>query len=104
MIYAVVQDNAVTNLIVANDTEKPLIERELKADLVDASMYNLMIGDLYRQGRGWTRNVGGEQVVLTDQLTYVEMMDALESIGCEVRKGKPAFFDSLQKVKDWLGM
>ena len=71
MIGAIVQDNIVQNLIVLDDAQKAELEAALGCEIVDARPYGLMAGDL-RTAEGWTRNAGGEQVVLAlqEQETY----------------------------------
>lgn len=64
MIGAIVKDNIVENLIVLDEGQKGELEAALACEIVDARPYGLMAGDL-RTAKGWTRNAGGEQVVLT---------------------------------------
>lgn len=77
MKYAVVTRDVVVNLIVANEDQKEELEEALQAELVDARPYNLQIGDM-RVGANWTRNQDGEQIVLTGQPTYDELIARLE--------------------------
>ena len=77
MKYAVVKDNTVENVIVADEAQKAELETSLGAELVDAQPFGLQIGDL-RVGGKWTRNQDGEQVVLTGQPTYDELVARLE--------------------------
>lgn len=90
MKYAVVKENAVENVIVADAAQKAELEAALGAELVDAQPFNLQIGDM-RVGANWTRNQDGEQIVLTGQPTYDEltaqiadMQSALALLGVEV--------------------
>lgn len=90
MKYAVIKENAVENVIVADAAQKAELEAALGAELVDAQPFNLQIGDL-RVGANWTRNQDGEQIVLTGQPTYDEltaqiadMQAALALLGVEV--------------------
>ena len=90
MKYAVVKDNVVENVIVADEAQKAELEAALGAELVDAQPFNLQIGDM-RVGANWTRNQDGEQIVLTGQPTYDEltaqiadMQSALALLGVEV--------------------
>ena len=71
MIGAIVKDNIVENLIVLDEAQKAELEAALSCEIVDARPYGLMAGDL-RTANGWTRNAGGEQVVLPllEQETY----------------------------------
>lgn len=64
MIGAVVREDIVENVIVLNEAQIPEIEAALGCEIVDARPLGLTIGDL-RTPSGWTRNAGGEQVVLT---------------------------------------
>ena len=90
MKYAVVKDNFVTNVLVADAAQKDELEASLNAELVDASQFGLQIGDM-RVGANWPRNDEGEQVILTGRPTYSElnaqnqeMQEALTILGMEV--------------------
>lgn len=90
MRYAVVKNNIVENIIVAKEENKEEMEISLGAILVDASVYNLQIGDM-KVNDNWTRNDEGEQVILTGRPTYSElnaknqeMQEALTLLGMEV--------------------
>lgn len=63
MIGAIVKDNIVENLIVLDEAQKAELEAALGCEIVDARPYGLITGDL-RTAAGWTRNAGGEQMVL----------------------------------------
>ena len=71
MKYAVVKDNFVTNVLVADAAQKNELESSLNAELVDASQFGLQIGDM-RVGDNWTRNQNGEQIILDENATYDE--------------------------------
>lgn len=73
MKFAVVKSDMVENVIVADEAQKAELEAALGAELVDAQPYGLQIGDLRAGGR-WTRNQDGEQVVLTENATYDELL------------------------------
>lgn len=66
MIGAIVKDNIVENLIVLDEAQKAELEAALGCEIVDARPYGLIAGDL-RTAAGWTRNAGGEQMVLALQ-------------------------------------
>lgn len=90
MRYAVVKNNVVENVIVAKEENKEEMETLLGATLIDASVYNLQIGDM-KVNDNWTRNDEGEQVILTGRPTYSElnaknqeMQEALTLLGMEV--------------------
>lgn len=90
MRYAVVKNNIVENVIVAKEENKEEMEILLGATLIDASIYNLQIGDM-KVNDNWTRNDEGEQVILTERPTYSElnsknqeMQEALVLLGMEV--------------------
>lgn len=90
MRYAVVKNNIVENVIVAKEENKEEMETLLNAMLIDASVYNLQIGDM-KVNDNWTRNDEGEQVILTGRPTYnelnaknQEMQEALTLLGMEV--------------------
>lgn len=73
MKYAVVKDNFVTNVLVADAAQKEELEQALGAELVDAAPYGLQIGDM-RVGANWTRNQDGEQITLDENATYDELV------------------------------
>lgn len=73
MKYAVVKDNFVTNVLVADVAQKDELEASLNAELVDASQFGLQIGDM-RVGTNWTRNQDGEQIILDENATYDELV------------------------------
>lgn len=86
MIGAIVKDNIVTGLMVINEEQVKEMEAALSCEIVDARPYGLIVGDL-RTAAGWTRNAGGEQMILPelDAETYdsyslaVERADAAEA-------------------------
>ena len=63
MRFAVINKCFVTNIIVANESQKEELEKALNAELMDAAPLDMQIGD-YFNGDNWTRNVDGEQVDL----------------------------------------
>ena len=73
MKYAVVKDNFVTNVLVADAAQKDELETTLSAELVDAAPYGLQIGDMRVNG-AWTRNQDGEQITLDENATYDELV------------------------------
>ena len=73
MKYAVVKDNFVINVLVADAAQKDELEASLNAELVDASQFGLQIGDM-RVGANWTRNQDGEQITLYENATYDELV------------------------------
>ena len=73
MKYAVVKDNFVTNVLVADAAQKEELETALNAELVDATPYGLQIGDMRVNG-AWTRNQDGEQITLDENATYDELV------------------------------
>ncbi len=77
MKYAVVKDDMVENVIVADEAQKEELEAALCAELVDAQPLGLQIGDL-RVGGKWTRNQDGEQIMLTEKPTYDELLARVE--------------------------
>lgn len=66
MIGAIIRNNIVQNLIVLDEAQKAELEAALGCEIVDARPYGLIAGDL-RTAAGWTRNAGGEQMVLALQ-------------------------------------
>ena len=79
MKYAVVKDNFVTNVLVADAAQKNELESSLNAELVDASQFGLQIGDM-RVGDNWTRNQNGEQIILDENATYDELVAKIEEL------------------------
>ena len=73
MKYAVVKDNFVTNVLVADAAQKDELETALNAELVDAAPYGLQIGDMRVNG-AWTRNQDGEQITRDENETYDELV------------------------------
>lgn len=63
MIGAIVINNIVDNLIVLDEAQIEELSAALNCEIVDARPYGLHIGDL-RTAAGWTRNAGGEQMIL----------------------------------------
>lgn len=63
MIGAIVRNDIVENLIVINEEQILEMSTSLNCEIVDAAPYGLTIGDL-RTSAGWTRNAGGEQMIL----------------------------------------
>ena len=63
MIGAVVIDDIVDNVIVLDEAQIAEMEAALNCRIVDARPYGLTVGDLYTDA-GWTRNAGGEQMIL----------------------------------------
>lgn len=84
MIGAIVKDNVVENLIVLSAEKVDAMEIALDCEIVDARPYGLAVGDL-RTKKGWTRNAGGEQMILP-------LLDAVnyDSYSVAVRKMKEA--------------
>ena len=63
MIGAIVKNDIVENLIVINEEQISEMSTALNCEIVDAAPYGLTVGDL-RTAAGWTRNAGGEQMIL----------------------------------------
>lgn len=63
MVGAVVKNNIVQTLIIINPEQVESMQTALGVEIVDARPYGLTIGDL-RTANGWTRNAGGEQLIL----------------------------------------
>ena len=88
MKYAVVKDNFVTNVLVADAAQKEELETALNAELVDATPYGLQIGDMRVNG-AWTRNQDGEQITLDENATYDELVAKIAELEA-IFKGKEA--------------
>jgi len=63
MIGAIVRENMVENVIVLDEAQVDELSTALGCEIVDARPYGLCVGDL-RTAAGWTRNAGGEQMIL----------------------------------------
>lgn len=81
MIGAVVKNDIVENVITLNESQIEEMSAALGCEIVDARPYGLHSGDL-RTGRGWTRNAGGEQIVLPllEQEQYDSYTLAMEKV------------------------
>lgn len=60
MIAALVKEDLVERIMVLDESQ---IEEITEYEVIDAAVYGLAIGDLHTE-RGWTRNAGGEQMLL----------------------------------------
>ena len=78
MRFAVIKDNTVVTVIIANEEQKEELETALQSELVDASEYNLTVGDLWN-GKAWTRNEDGEQVVIEPEIPIEDRISAVEA-------------------------
>ena len=77
MIFAVIKNNLVTDVIVAKENQKAELESALGATLRGTSLEGLMIGD-WLCGGVWTRNVNGEQITLPlPTIDYEQYYNAL---------------------------
>lgn len=65
MIGAIVREDLVENLIVINEAQVEEMAAALSCEIIDAASYGLQVGDL-RTAAGWTRNAGGEQMILPE--------------------------------------
>ena len=63
MIGAIIRNDIVENLIIINEEQISEMSTSLNCEIVDAAPYGLTVGDL-RTSAGWTRNAGGEQMIL----------------------------------------
>ena len=63
MIGAIVINDIVENVIVIDEQNIAELEAALNCEIIDARPYGLATGDL-RTAAGWTRNAGGEQIIL----------------------------------------
>lgn len=87
MKYAVVKNDFVTNVLVANAAQKEELEASLNAELVDASQFGLQIGDM-RVGTNWTRNQDGEQITLDENATYDELVAKIAELEALINEKK----------------
>ena len=95
MKYAVVKDNFVTNVLVADAAQKDELEASLNAELVDATPYGLQIGDMRVNG-AWTRNQDGEQITLDENATYDELVAHIAELEA-ILKGKEAYTNAAEE-------
>lgn len=81
MIGAIVINDMVENVIVLDEAQIEEMEAALNCRIVDARPYGLTIGDLYTNA-GWTRNAGGEQMVLPllEQESYDSYSIAMQKV------------------------
>lgn len=81
MIGAIIKNDIVENLIVVNEANIESLSAAMNCEIVDARPYGLAIGDL-RTPAGWTRNAGGEQMILPllDQENYDSYSIAAERV------------------------
>lgn len=63
MVGAIVREDIVERLIILDEAQIEELSAALACEIVDARPCGLAIGDL-RTPSGWTRNEGGEQVIL----------------------------------------
>lgn len=104
MRFAVIKDNLVTNLIVADAGQQTELETALGARLEDAAGYGLTMGDLWIPERGvWTQNENGEQVVLQaltpeEKTKYQALSDELEGLKSELTAAYVEGVDSIDAV------
>lgn len=87
MKYAVVKNDFVTNVLVADAAQKEELEASLNAELVDASQFGLQIGDM-RVGTNWTRNQDGEQITLDENATYDELVAKIAELEALINEKK----------------
>lgn len=106
MRFAVNRDGFIENVIVANEDQKEELEAGLGAVLEDASIYGLQTGDLWVDGKGWTRNRDGEQYIL-EPLTQeewnqyqalVDELDNIKSTSVSVEELEEAYYEGVQSL------
>ena len=83
MRFAVVKDNMVTTVIIANIEQKEELETALNASFEDASVLGLTVGDFWN-GVAWTRNIDGEQVVIEPVVSIEDRVTTLEESNAEM--------------------
>ena len=79
MKFAEIVNDLVVNLFVADPDQKAELEAMIQHEMVPADLLRLQIGDL-RVGGNWTRNIDGEQVVLTGEPTRDELMEQIAAL------------------------
>lgn len=100
MIGAIIIEDIVENLIVLDEAQIPELSAALNCEIVDARPYGLAIGDL-RTDAGWTRNAGGEQMILPllEQESYDSYsVAAAENI--ELKEQNAALIEQVEAVAD----
>jgi aconitase B len=91
---------------VAKPEQKEELEVALDAVLEDASIYGLQRGDLWVKGKGWTRNVNGEQIVLEglpheERSQYQALSDELDDLKANsvtIEELEDAYDDGVQSL------
>lgn len=97
MVGAVIINDIVQTLIVINPEQVEEMQLALNAEIVDARPYGLAVGDL-RTAAGWTRNAGGEQIVLP--LLEPEQYDSYSVAMTRVAEMEQAQEDIAQAAAD----
>lgn len=106
MRFAVNREGFITNVIVAKPEQKEELEAALGAVLEDASVYGLTTGDLWVEGKGWTRNVDGEQTVLEElpqeersQYQYLyDELDSIKATSVSIEELEDAYDEGVQSL------
>lgn len=97
MRFAVNKDGFITNVIVAKLEQKEELELALGVILEDASIYGLQTGDLWVDGKGWTRNVNGEQYTL-EPLTkeeFIQYQSLVDEVATLEQENAALLFENL---------
>lgn len=97
MRFAVNNDGFIENIIIANSDQKSKLETSLGVILEDASIYGLQIGDLWVDGKGWTRNVDGEQYTL-EPLTkeeFIQYQSLVDEVATLEQENAALLFENL---------
>ena len=97
MRFAVNKDGFITNVIVAKPEQKKELELALSVILEDASIYGLQTGDLWVEGKGWTRNVNGEQYTL-EPLTkeeFIQYQSLVDEVATLEQENAALLFENL---------
>lgn len=79
MKFAQVDHEMVVNVIVGREDQQEELAQMTGCEMVPADLLRLQIGDL-RVGGNWTRNIDGEQVVLTGEPTRDELMEQIAAL------------------------
>lgn len=97
MRYAINRAGFIENIIISSPEQKEELEFSLHAILEDASIYGLQIGDLWVEGKGWTRNRDGEQYTLEPltQEDWCQYQSLLTEIAALEEENAALLFENL---------
>ena len=97
MRFAINRAGFIENIIISDPEQKEELESSLHAILEDASIYGLQIGDLWVEGKGWTRNIDGEQISLEPltQEEWCQYQDLVDQVTVLEKENAALLFENL---------